>query len=527
VPIPDDVKVLTSCPGTVTVTSGKCISHLPRIPPAEESALLPKLSNPVSGLCALAIAMVATVLTAGPPAAATTEAPAVLHPRGLTEDVCADTPLRLTFDEPVQLGTTGKLQVHRAGGSVVDTIDLTDPATDQRSIGGARSDYGEIHRWTYYPVVIEGNTASVYLHNRLPAGELFYVTVDPGFFVGQAGVTDRAAWQFRTKHDPEPGASRLRVNWTGRSADFCTVQGAIDFVPEGNRRPVRIEVAPGTYREITYVSQARPHISIHGADRDSTVIGYANNNLLNGDYAMGNVPPEQSYCPRRVLPHPDRFNCWRAAMGVDADDFRIEQVTVRNFTPDGGSQAEAFRGNGDRIVLSHVNLLGFQDTLRLQGRAFVTDSYIEGDVDFIWGTGGVFVQNSELKALDTGYYNQVRNTDLGPGNIFVNTRLTRGPRTPDASVLLGRAEMDRFPTSQVVFIDSAMDAHINPIGWLITRPNDCAAATRLRFWEYGSTDLAGNPIDTSRRLACSRQLSAAEADRLRDPAYSLGGWDPR
>lgn len=68
---------------------------------------------------------------------AATAPSAALQPQGLERAACADTPLRLTFPEDVRLGTEGRLQVRQANGSVVDTIDLADPATDQRSIGGA------------------------------------------------------------------------------------------------------------------------------------------------------------------------------------------------------------------------------------------------------------------------------------------------------------------------------------------------------------------------------------------------------
>ena len=452
-------------------------------------------------------------------------AEARLSPSGPAAATCSDTPLRLTFDGPVEVGVKGKLQIHRVGGEVVDTIDLADAATYQRYIGGARSDFGELHRWTYQPVVVDGRTVSIYPHQRLEPGLVYYVTVDPGFFVGHPGISSATAWQFRTRHDPVAGSTRLTVDGRG-DADFCTVQGAIDFVAEGNDRKVRIDVAPGVYRELVYVPQTKPGITIVGAGAGRTVIGYPNNNLLNGDYAMGNVPIEQAYCPRRVLAQPDRFNCWRAAMGVDADDFALADVTVQNMTPYRGSQAEAFRGNGERIVLARVRVLGYQDSLRLQGKGFVTDSYVEGDVDFVWGTGGVFVQDSELRALHAGYYNQVRNSDNGPGNVFVRVRLTRGPEVPDGSVFLGRVELNRFPTSQVAFIDSAMDSHVPKAGWQITTPNDCAAAGQLRFWEYHSTDLAGSPLDTGARLACSRQLGDDEAAVLRDPSNVLGGWHP-
>ncbi|TDO52466.1 pectin methylesterase-like acyl-CoA thioesterase [Kribbella sp. VKM Ac-2527] len=444
----------------------------------------------------------------------------VLSPRGTADPTCSDTTLKLTFQGPVQLGVKGKLRIHRAGGEVVDTIDLADLTSYQRFIGDARSDFGQLHTWTYQAVTVDGRTVSIHQHQRLAPGQVYYVTVDPGFVAGHPGIAEPSRWMFRTRHDP---ATDSRVTVGGRG-DFCTVQGAIDFVAEGNKS--RIDVAPGLYRELVYVPQTKPGITIVGAGAGRTIIGYPNNNLLNGDYAMGGVPIEQAYCPRRVLAQPDRFNCWRAAMGVDADDFTLTDATVQNLTPYRGSQAEAFRGNGERIVLARVRILGYQDSLRLQGKGFVTDSYIEGDVDFVWGTGGVFLQDSELKALHAGYVNQVRNSDNGPGNIFVNVRLTRGPDAPDDSVFLGRVELNRFPTSQVVFIDSAMDAHVKKAGFQITNPNDCAAAGQVRFWEYRSTDLSGRPLDTSARLACSRQLSDDEAAWLRDPSNVFGGWQP-
>ena len=440
-----------------------------------------------------------------------------LAPQGLAEATCSDTPLTLTYQGPVRLGVTGKVQIHAANGTVVDTISLADLTSYQRSVGQAQTDFGQLHTWMYQAVVVDGPTVKIYPHRRLEPGQVYSVTVDPGFVVGDRGTNE---WRFRTRHDPKTD-ERLSV---GPGKDFCTVQAAVDFVGEGHQ--TTIDVAPGLYRELVWVPPTKPGLTIRGAGAGKTVIGYPNNNLLNGDSAMGNVPPEQSYCQRRVIPQSDRFNCWRSAMAVFADDFTMSDATVQNLTPYRGSQAEAFFGNGSRIVLARVRILGYQDSLRLQGQAFVTNSYVEGDVDFVWGTGGVFMQDSELKALHEGYYNQVRNIDNGPGNIFVRVRLTRAPEVPDDSVFLARAELSRFPTSQAVFVDSAMDSHVKKTGWQITSPNDCAAAGQIRFWEYHSTDLAGRPLDTSTRLACSRQLSDGEAVRLSSPSTVFGGWHP-
>ena len=106
----------------------------------------------------------------------------------------------------------------------------------------------------------------------------------------------------------------------------------------------------------------------------------------------------------------------------------------------GGSQAEAFRGNNDRILLDRVNPLSFQDTLRIQTSGFIGSSYIEGDVDFTWGTGAAFFWLDELKSMHAGWVSQVRNppfpgSDSPPpnhGNIYLANRLTRAAGVPDA-----------------------------------------------------------------------------------------------
>lgn len=480
-------------------------------------------------IAALTAALLALPLGAVPAGAAgATVVPDTAGPhQGLMRHArCVDGPLRLTADGPLTLGTSGTIQVHRADGTLADEIDLADPASSKRTIGDAVSDSGAPHLFRYQPVIVSGNTAQITLHHQLAYGTAYYVTVDPQVFPGFAGIQDARTWRFRTRPAaPRTGTRHLTVAADG-TGDFCTVQGAIDFVPEGNTHPVLIDVRPGTYTEMDWVRADRPHITVRGAGRDRTVIQYANNNNLNGDTALKGSTDPADVCPRQALPGHDTFNCWRAMFSDEAADFRLRDVTLHNTTPYGGSQAEAFRGNADRIALEHVNLDSFQDTLRLQGRGYVSDSYIEGDVDFIWGTGSVYIARSELKSLHAGYVTQARNDATHPGYVFVDDRLTRGPDAPDGSVYLGRVDPTVYPYSQVTFIRTAMDAHILPVGWQLNNAG-CDKAPDIRFWEYGSTDLSGKALDTSARLSCSRQMTAAEAAWWSDPAHVLGGWSPR
>lgn len=456
-----------------------------------------------SALAALDTTPAGTVLAAGDD-----DRPASpFSPRPGAQRVCADAVLSITFDQPPVAGAAGLIRVVRASdGAVVDTIDLA-AKTQTRTIGLNPTPFN------YHPVTVSGTTASIHLHALLAYGETYSVLVDPGAFAtadGQPlpGVTDPATWRFTTKPAaPGLGGGRLTVAADG-SADFQTVQGAIDLVPAGNTAHVGITVRRGTYTEIVYVGAAQPFIAVRGEDRHGTVIRYANNNNLN---------PGSN----------------RAMFGSDASDFSLANITLHNTTPEGGSQAEALRGNGQRIVLDHVTLKSRQDTLMLQGTGYVTDSYIEGDVDFMWGRGTVFFNECELRALSrtvsssADYHTQIRNVQTVNGNVYHRCRLTPDPAgasNPNYRAYLGRIDPNVFPFSQVVYIDCAMGPHVLPAGWLL---NNATAAPSVQFWEFHSTDLQGQPLDVGGRAPFSRQLTVPEAALWSDPEFVLGWAPPR
>jgi pectin methylesterase-like acyl-CoA thioesterase len=418
--------------------------------------------------------------------------PQSFSPSNSQTGLCTDTPLSIAFDRAPTVGKTGRVRIYSSSGALVDTIDMSaNPQT--KTIGGIG--------YVYYPIIVTGNVAAIYLHQQLPYGGTYSVTIDPGVLTDSegapfAGFSDQNLWTFSTK-PAVPGALSTSPTVAYDGGDFCTVQSAIDAVPANNTQPYTITVRPGTYTEINYVPSNKPFITIRGDDRDSTIIQYPNNaNLNNGNS--------------------------RAQFGVDAPDFTLQNITIWNITPKGGSQAEAFRGNNQRILLNHVNLKSFQDTLLMNGTGFVTDSYIEGDVDFMWGNGAVFFQNTELKAVSGGgYYTQIRNGQGQNGNVYVNCNLTSAPSV--TGVYLGRIDPTVFPYSQVVYINSTMGPHIIPAGWLLNNSN---TAPNVQFWEYKSTDPNGAPVDITQRLNVSRQLSAAEATQWSNPGFVLGGWVP-
>jgi pectin methylesterase-like acyl-CoA thioesterase len=433
----------------------------------------------------------------------------------------------LTFDQTPKVGTSGKIRIFNAAdNTLVDTVDLgIDTNTGVLSPGqqSARQIGGSSWNFNYHPIIVNGNTATIYPKVKLAYGQTYYVTMEAGVITDAAnapfvGISDPAAWSFSTKAEgPAAGATELTVAADG-TGDFSTVQGAIDFVPVNNAQRVTVNVRKGTYTEIVYVRSSKRFVTVKGEDRNESVIQYANNENLN----TGSSP--------------------RAAFGVDAPDFVLENITVHNTTTRFNSenrtrQSEAFRGNNDRILLNRVNLKSFQDTLLLQSQSnqggFVNESYIEGDIDFLWGTGAVYFRNSELKMINSNaYYTQIRNGQGKNGYVFVNSRLTAAPGVTGA--YLTRIDPDQFPYSQVVFIDSVMGSHVRPDAWRLDdnardgflQPLTQAGYPNVRFWEYNTKNENGAAVDTSQRHPISRQITTEEADFWRDPANVLGGWVP-
>ena len=418
-----------------------------------------------------------------------------LWPTNQSRGVCADTPLRLTFNEAPAPGIRGKITVCRAADNkAVDMFDLN--ATNDTDNFGGKS-------LRYEPIQVEGNTVSLILHSRsLSPGTAYYVTIEPGIFRGGssnefAGFTNDSAWRFATREALPRGRARVVVAADG-TGDFCTPQGAVDYVSDDNQSPVEIFIRKGVYEGMIYIMRDKSHLHFLGEDRQSTIITGRNNDRFNSG----------------------RIN--RALVNVDADDFVLENLTLRNTTPYRGSQAEALRINGDRCVLRNADFYSFQDTLLLSGRVYATNCHVEGDVDFIWGQGVVFFDRCEIRAVHSGYYVQARNPE-NPGYVFYRCKLTASPGVERC--LLARIDADRFPCSQVTFINCQMGSQVPPVGWEARGTN----LSHLRFQEFHSTDLQGKPLAVSERLPVSRQLSQRQANALSDPARVLSyqdAWNP-
>jgi hypothetical protein len=384
-----------------------------------------------------------------------------LSPANGASGICPDTILRLTFDSAPILGNAGKISIFNITNSAtpVDTIDLagnTGVGTQPRTIAGSN--------YQTYPVVISGNTATIFPHlGVLTTNQTYYVLVEDvlgGCFKDStgatfAGINGTNVWQFTTKPGGPANPTNLVVAADG-SGDFCTVQGAVDFVPSGNTTPRTIKVRNGFYQEVVFIN-IKNNLTFIGDNRDLTQISYANNDSLNGGTAL------------------------RPAFRAQGNDNTFVNLTLTNSTPKGGTQAEALRTDGKRITLLGVKLASFQDTMLNNNKGdlvYIQDSLIQGDTDFIWGLGTTFITNCEIRTLSSGtQITQARTTAGTNGFSFVNCQITRAG---GAVTNCGFGRDLGFTDNNVAFINCTVGDHIT--GWLNADARD---------WEFGLTNSSG------------------------------------
>ncbi len=433
-----------------------------------------------------------------------TMAIAGLVPANGASGVCYDTPLHLTFDRPPVLRNAGKINIYNLTNPTtpVDTIDLSQngPLGQQsRTIAG--------ENLNTFPVIITGNTAAIYPHlDLLTSNQTYFVTIDDGVLADTngayfAGIADSTTWQFTTKPTGPLNPTSINIAADG-TGDFCTVQGAVDFVTAGNTTPTVFNIHNGTYTEDVRIN-GKNNLTLRGQSQLGVLVTYVNNDNLNGGTHLRN------------------------SFRVNRKHISVHSLTISNTTPHGGSQAEAVRIDGAREVFTNMFLASYQDTLLVNNTgntAYFVNSLIQGDTDFIWGLGTPVFQNCEIRALNPGFNTQMRTDAAHFGAVFADCMLTKPAGSNFTTHLLGRGIGSESDNGNCVYLNCRMDTHIGPVGWQAGAANTAT----LRYWEFQSVQLDGvTPVDVSQRASFSHQISSDQAAQMRNLTNVYLGWLPQ
>ncbi|WP_020618437.1 pectinesterase family protein [Paenibacillus daejeonensis] len=249
------------------------------------------------------------------------------------------------------------------------------------------------------------------------------------------------------------------------TADYVSLQAAIDAIPAGQTSPVTLRLRPGMYREKITIPAGAPPILLLGEDRQTTVIAWSDN-----AHTLGS--------------NGEPLGTFRSGtLTVRSSSFTAENVTIVNDSGPGTGQAVAAMVDARDAVFRRVRLLGDQDTLYAgQGRQYYEDCYIEGDVDYIFGGATAVFERCQLHNKRSRGYITAASTpqDTAFGFVFLNCTITSAPGVAD--VYLGRPWRDY---AHVAFIRTTMDESITPEGWHNWGEPDRESTSR--FEEYGST----------------------------------------
>ncbi|MFD9473780.1 pectinesterase family protein [Streptomyces goshikiensis] len=354
---------------------------------------------------------------------------------------------------------------------------------------------------TYYRYTLDA-TADVPSKVKSGAG--------PRLAIGMTATTPSAA-----------AATTLTVAKDG-SGTYKTVQAAVDAVPVGNPSRVVISVKPGTYRELVNVPANKPHVTIQGAgaSRKDTVIVYGN--------AAGTRKPDGS----GTYGTPGS-----ATVAVRSDDSQLRNLSVSNDFNEAanqsleGHQAVALLTAADKIVLDGVIVTGDQDTLEMEtaapdkpGRVYVTNSYVVGNVDFIFGRATAVIDQSVItlkkrwNGTSAGYI-AAPSTPAGRKGILINRSTVNGD-VAAASFQLGRnwhPGGDKTVDPQVTVRNSTLSAAIKSTPW-----SDMGGFSWKddRFSEYMNTGPGAGPKSTDRPHLTDSQAASQEVSDY------LGDWTP-
>ncbi|WIV19890.1 pectinesterase family protein [Paenibacillus polygoni] len=343
-----------------------------------------------------------------------------------------------------------------------------------------------------YLTIADGLTETSFTDTGLTNGESYYYIVSA--VIG--GAESAASLPVR-----DIPARRITVALDG-SGDYQTVQEAINAVPDQNTSQVIIYIKNGIYREKLVLPATKPNIRMIGESREGTVLVYGDSASTPG--ADGLPMGTSNSSGFKVL----------------ANDYSAERLTIMNDAGDDAGQAVALYTKGDRMTFREVNLKGYQDTFYANdGRQYFVDSYIEGDVDFIFGGATVVFENSIIHSLNDGYVTAASTPEDKLGYVFLNSRFTAEPGLT-GTVPLGRPWR---PYSNVYVINSELGDHIESTGWDNWR--NPANELTARYGEFASYGPGANP---AARYAWSTQLTYEEASLL-TPEHILSGndgWNP-
>ena len=342
----------------------------------------------------------------------------------------------------------------------------------------------------------------------------------------------------------------------GKNGTYRTVGEAVAAAaalnPSGESSRVTVAIEPGLYREQLLINT--PYLTFTNSNPSGGEVvltwyygigyqyysaagkGYYNENDARSKSAKGKaqrwgtatrLQSGAKYFRAENIRFENSFNLYvtdeELADGVEptGESITVQRSKGMDVTAKSATErAAAMCVEADYCEFNHCTFVGSQDTLYTANPAYFKECKIQGNTDYIFGSGDVVFDTCELcfggysDNAAGGYITAARQQTLG--YLFWNCNVTANPGKMVGAGFFGRPWKD---TAHVLFYNTTLpyEAIIQGPGWTSMGGVNPAQAT---FREYHTT-VNGNPVNTSARVN-GTVLNSCDATR----EQYLGNWTP-
>lgn len=277
--------------------------------------------------------------------------------------------------------------------------------------------------------------------------------------------------------------------YVNKNSDINTIQKAIDSLIDSSDIAT-IYIANGIYKEKIKIT--RPNITLIGESIDGVII-------TNNDYA--------TKIHEDGLP----YNTFRTyTLMVNTSNITIKNLTIANssnidYPEIKVGQAVSLAVNGDMVKVDNCKLKSYQDTVylgplpenlifRYNGfldddervipdnyRVVFTNTYIEGTIDFVFGSAKAYFNNCIFHSLAEGGYVFAPSTYENDFYGFTVNSCHFSSNNSTPSTFIARPWRDY---GKVVILNSTYDNHILDEGF--NKWDNTSRDKTCRFYEYNS-----------------------------------------
>ncbi|KAK7426234.1 hypothetical protein QQZ08_007264 [Neonectria magnoliae] len=274
---------------------------------------------------------------------------------------------------------------------------------------------------------------------------------------------------------------------------YTTIQSALDALPVSSKTTAIVFIYPGTYSEKLVLSKAGTTI----------FLGYSD---APGDYTKNQVTITYN---AGIDTQADASNSDSATVYATGNYFQAVNINFANTFGTASNYASLGFGvkSSKYAGLYGCQVYGNQDALLINGYLFASNSYVEGNIDMIWGSGAGYFLNSTIATNRDGIAitaNKRADSATAAGFVFDQCTIKAAGSASYSSVSLGRP-WNQY--ARVAYISSYLGSLIEATGWDQWTKSD-PRTDGVIFGEMGNS---GPGASTAGRASFATKLSASSA----------------